>query len=185
MTTQTLWNNDDVMQLHNFDKIQSSITYTINEEELPPPISDIEKVIEVPTKLPLEEPDPIPIPIPVPQPQAPKDDKPKSKYRSLNRSMFYCLLAEYKETKDELYGEVVKRLTYTEAFRFQGAVVQQNDIQCFIWTTVKQVTPSSIIYQPEFLRWWKVSKIYNDENQDGYLLETVISDLQPDFSSVT
>lgn len=160
MTQQDIWG--DTFQLHNFGKAVPILTYEILAQEMEEPV--IEPIVEMPK--PVERP----------------TEKPKSEFRTLSRNMFFCLPARLEEKIDKLYGEKIMRVVYDNPFRFQGAIVQQSDVQCLIWTTVPQVTISSVVYHPETMRWWKVSDIQNET--DGRVLTSVISDVQPDFSSL-
>jgi len=152
-------------------------------------------VFEVPTLPPLpvvdlgdpdeitiekEEPDPEPEP-PVIDPD-PDPDRPLSFYRSLRRYELHCLPAEMQDNYDSLYDEKRIRVSYRNPFRFVAAVVSQEDLRFVIWTTVKQVTTNSILFQPQHRRWWKATQIEVDQSGDGFVITCMPSELKPDFT---
>ena len=186
MTEQEIWNDDVVLRIHNFDKLDATVTYGI-QEDVQPFETPFKNVVELPPEpMPIvEPPKPQPVVMPPPPPPVPEvTDRPRSKYRTAERETFFCLPAVMVEKTDKLYGDKIMRVAYQDPFKFQGAVIEQSDFQCLMWTTVKQITVNSIIYSSDARRWWKVTEIHSDERNDGFVLVSVVSDLQPDFTSL-
>jgi len=166
---------DGKMVLHNM-KWQSTI--------IPDQKTEIQVVEEPPI------PEPVPVAIPVKEPEQVKIETPQTSQRSKlsNILMMHCLPATLKEKKDTMYGDTYFTVEYGEKFIFEGIVVSRGDLVFEFWTS-KELTPRSIVYPFRYVdnqpfndfRWWRVNAIQPQSN--GWLVEAVFSDFQPDFSS--
>ena len=128
---------------------------------------------------PLIEPKPI-------QPELDKSEIPERVLKNIVR--VYCLPARIETEKDELYDEEREVLGYGEKFSFEAIMIERTDFYIKMWT--RKILPiQSIIYPSVFVkgeikfgdyRWWKVMEM--EEKSGGYLVTSVPSELQPDFS---
>lgn len=176
MSQQSQWEDNDCI-LHNF-----KYSLSIEEPVLSPRLPVVKKVIELPPMEPIKVPKIEPTPIiepPIVIPETP--DKNKSKFRTAQKSTLYCLPAKITKYKDEVYDEVTAKLTYEQPFKFQAVIIDSSEVTFRIWTTVKLVTEMSILFDPDYIRWWKVSRISNDLSGDGFIMVCYPSDLQPSF----
>lgn len=202
MITQNHWNEDEEFVLHNFDRSVESTFEQPKEIVVPQkielivpelkPTASPSTVIHLEPPKPIEPtntlddfPDQIILTKPTQQPKSESIDPSKtSKYRKGQRSLIYCLPAEKRERIDELYGEKSFYIAYNDPFKFAAVVIESNDISFYIWTTVKHVTKSSILFCSEDRRWWKVQNIQDEETHDGFILTCRPSELKPNFDSV-
>lgn len=108
----------------------------------------------------------------------------------------YCLPCEQKENTDNFYGDSYTRISYGKKFVFEAIIIETTDLYIKFWTTAKPaVSKGSIIFpwvekpceENNFqktplgeYRWWKVDNFF--EKSGGYLVDAVVSDVQPDFS---
>ena len=152
-----------------------------------PIIEVIQKEIIAAPALPqqVEESEIIPLVKPKPQPEIKEVASNKtSPYRQAERCTLFCLPAEKKEVKDEIYNQSSFFVSYGDPFKFAAVIIESADYSFSIWTTVKNVTKSSIVFHSEDRRWWKVSNIDNERTNDGFVITCRPSELRPNFESV-
>lgn len=214
MRDQKFWEGNEDVVVHNFDKIKSvdgeestattqkfnsnfgkvyETTYT--EDEMPK-----ESRVVVLPKEKQEEPKQTSFTYkakPKPETETPKiekdelkeepiasNEKNKSHFRNLERVYLHCLPANIKSVKDRLYGETKTEISYDKPFRFQAAVVTNQDMIFEFWTTIEKVKKGSIVYHSEYRNWWKVNKVMPTVENDGFIAQCIQSDTHPDFSSL-
>ena len=101
---------------------------------------------------------------------------------SPNKVVIYCLPGVIKKGRDELYGDPrPSKIEYTkDPFTFEGIILLADDLSLTIWCPTDQVTVGSVLYpQNNDKRWWRV--LSSTPNTEGWMLETGISDFQPQF----
>lgn len=99
---------------------------------------------------------------------------------SVDKVFIHCLPAIVRMKRDELYGDVYKKVTYGDPFSFEGVVISEDDMSLQFWTTV-DVKDESIVYPKiNSKRWWRV--LSSEKKAAGVLYLTVPSDKQPSFS---
>jgi hypothetical protein len=99
---------------------------------------------------------------------------------SPNKCTVYCLPGNLKKNTDDLYGESRPQVVYGDPFVFEGVIVYGDDMSLSIWSPTDKVTKHSVLFpQNRDKRWWKVVGI--EPNMQGWMLNTTISDYQPQF----
>lgn len=100
---------------------------------------------------------------------------------SPNKVVVLCQPGVVRKNKDDLYGEIRTQVVPAgEPFTFEGVIVYGDDLSLSIWSPTDRVTRGSVIFpQNRDKRWWKVVSV--EPNMQGWMLNTVISDYQPQF----
>jgi hypothetical protein len=162
----------DEVILHNFQWAKEGGTK--------PPVQKIEIVAEAP-KIELPKPKPV-------DPPKPKAEEPKAINPNIKKVLIHCLLAGVVE-KTNFYNEIIRSEGFTEKFTFEGVVVEESEMEIFIWTNAREITKGSIVYPSKYVgtdisyksfNWWKVME--TEQKTGGYLFRATLSPLQPDFS---
>lgn len=199
MKRQDLWINDEILTIHNFDQL-SPITLEIDEVAVNPPSpepefsetesannettpNDIPEYYQPPVDMSIS---PVAIDKSIPQELESKEilqPENRSQFRESQRLTMYCLPVITISSKDDLYEEEVVAAKYGNPFKFQASIVNNTDFRILYWTTVTQVTETSIIFHPERKRWWSVQSINSDPSGDGFILTCIPSRLKPSFAS--
>ncbi len=99
---------------------------------------------------------------------------------NIPKTNIYCLPIIYEKIEDELYGESRPVWKYGEKFIFEAIIVQQGDIIMTFWTNIEIEKESIIFPINKDKRWWKINK--REDNNDGYLYQTIPSMSHPDFT---
>lgn len=118
-----------------------------------------------------------------------KIEEPKTKPNpNIKKVLIHCLLSGIVE-KVNFYNETIKTEGFTEKFTFEGVIVNESDMEIFIWTNAREITKGSILYPSKYVdsgisyksfNWWKV--VETEQKSGGYLFRGTLSPLQPDFS---
>ncbi len=93
----------------------------------------------------------------------------------------YVLPSKREEIYDDLYREKRIHLTYKTPLKMV-AQLMRNDHVYFTVLSEKSFDKGSILFYPEDKRWWKVQQITQQSN--GFILDCVISEIEPDFSAL-
>jgi hypothetical protein len=194
MEDQAFWNSLENFTLHNTEWKK---TIFGDDGELIPRDNDFQvdnasPVAEPETEKPKPKPPEVKLPTPsVPKPVEPlnqaedelKENPKNSELPTIkNKVIIHCLPASTKEHFDDFYGEHYNKISYGDKFSFEAVIVENEDLAMTFWTTTDAVSPGSIVYpQDREKRWWRVqTKI---EKSGGYLIYSVASNVQPDFSN--
>lgn len=182
---QVFWADKGEYIVHNLNwqKILIQLQDLIPEfepEEIPVEVKLPEKEINVDVKEPPAVTPPIVEPLIVPK-------ETKNSLNLNNLVLMHCQPTISKTHTDELYGDSYSKTSYGEKFTFEALVVQREDFTMLFWTNLK-LEKGSVVYPSKYrdgtkygdLRWWKVNRM--TEKAGGYLVESVPSDYQPDFS---
>lgn len=96
---------------------------------------------------------------------------------------YYCAPVIGEKTHvDEFYGTNHKTMKYGDQFIFNAVLIDQSDLELQFWS-MNKISTNSIVYRKireGGERWWRVKN--TQEKTGGYLITSVISDLNPDFS---
>jgi restriction endonuclease Mrr len=102
----------------------------------------------------------------------------KSKFK---KTIAHCLIAKIKERTDDLYGDINRKVDYSDAFTVEIIVVEAQDLKLKVFTTYQNFSMDTILYPKDTeKRWWQIVNI--TPNPKGYFLECIPSKLQPSFS---
>lgn len=173
MIPQDKWEKADVV-LHNMDWDDHLMEdYTMQE-----PVDDQES--HEPEVGFIEPPKKIETPV-VPKLVARKGPDPRKIL------IFHCQPATIRKHQDELYGETRQTIQYGEKFKFEAVMVNRSDFGIQIWASV-ELSEGSVIYPSMYksgdkakeYAWYKVSG--SKPHAGGFLIDTVLSNYQPDFS---
>lgn len=93
----------------------------------------------------------------------------------------WCLPSHNKKYFDGLTKEEVIKPYYGKKFKFRSIVIEEHDLYTILYTNMRSVTVGSIIYPVGSSRWWRVTKV-KQEDAGEFLLYGEITDYQPDFS---
>ncbi|MHA2043419.1 MAG: hypothetical protein ACW99G_01420 [Candidatus Thorarchaeota archaeon] len=175
------WSEEIVDDLEKVTPLPSDMKIEAEVKTIPIERPEPESSFEPPKAIPVEVPVPVQtIPVETPEPTLPSQFK-------ITVSMF-CLPGKYKTVRDELYGDSFQKRVFGKKFSFESIMLETGDLGIHFWTTVPHLTKGSIVYPycysdgqryGEF-RWWEISNI--EEKSGGYLVDAIMSTLQPDFS---
>lgn len=103
--------------------------------------------------------------------------------------MVWVLPTNYIEKIDPLYGEIRRVKRYGKKYEIESAILEISDLGIRLITDTK-VEKESIIFASRYKSgeaarlstWWEVKKVEN--RNDNFILEGMITDFHPDFSSL-
>lgn len=102
----------------------------------------------------------------------------KSKFK---KTIAHCLIAKIKEKTDDLYGDINRKIEYSDSFTIEIIIVETQDLRIKIFTTYQNFSMDTILYPKDTeKRWWQIVSI--TPNPKGFFLECIPSKLQPSFS---
>ena len=111
-----------------------------------------------------------------PEPEVKKETK--SKFR---KTIAHCLIAKVKEKVDDLYGDINKKITYSDTFTVEIIILDLQDLNMKLFTTYEDFSLDTILYPQDMQkRWWQIINI--SQNEKGYFVDCIPSKLQPNFS---
>ena len=147
-------------------------TEVVKAEEF---IQDINSVIDEP-KFPEVEPEP------EPEVVLNVDDRMARLIRERGAEYYCAPSIGTKEHRDELYGSSYTTTQYGKPYLFDAVVVDQSDFELQFWC-VRPLENNSIVYRKLRQggeRWWRIREV--EPKTGGYLVSSVVSDSNPDFS---
>jgi hypothetical protein len=99
----------------------------------------------------------------------------------LQKTIAHCLIAKIKEKTDDLYGDINRKIEYSDSFTVEIIIVETQDLKIKIFTTYENFSMDTILYPKDTeKRWWQIVNII--PNPKGFFLECIPSKLQPSFS---
>jgi hypothetical protein len=206
---ETLGENLD---FHNFkwtSHVEKTNKLSIPKKEIKPNIEEFIKTLSMPEEKPIGKPieelevpafigkDPFPNlgmkpkEIVKPIEELPEPDVKKDNHVEVPDSsvlIVWVLPVKYIEKLDKVYNEIRKTKRFGQKYEIESIVLSMNDIEIQLLTDTK-VEKNAIIYASRFkngdlgyMRWYEVIKV--TEQGENFIVEGIITDFHPDFSSL-
>jgi hypothetical protein len=99
----------------------------------------------------------------------------------IKKTFIYCLPANIKEKKDNLYGEIFKKLEYEKPTSFEAVIISQGDMLIEMWSDVYFEQGSILYPRNGDKRWWKINEV--SPKLGGWIIKGLPSQDQPSFES--
>jgi len=113
-----------------------------------------------------------------------KEDKIKKEKQNktdIEKTFVYCLPATIRETKDELYGDIIKTIQYDKPTSLEAVILSQTDMTMEMWTETNFGEGSILYPKNGDKRWWKIQT--SQTKLGGWILKCIMSQDQPSFDS--
>jgi len=165
----------DVVKLHNIDNHDEVVAedLTLNPDNYKGSVSLPEAVMED-----------IEVAPPIEKVEKPVENE-LDAFIKHNKVIIWCLPAKSVTTEDPLYGSKTTRVVYEDKFKFEGVVINQDDLEFQVWTN-QTIGIASVLFpvakkaEDRDSRWWRV--ISTEEQNGGVILSCMPSDYCPDFT---
>lgn len=172
MKDQDVWEEFITHNMHWKEEVIKDENKTTIEEVLPPKDDFLEQLKQT------KEIKPALAITPETKPQEIKQEI-KPAVKKLDKTFIHCLPVSFKEVKDDLYGEIYKKMQYENPTSFEGVILQQEDLSLKLWTDYELLIGSIIYPKTKSKRWWKVQS--KEIKSEGAIFIAAPSDFQPSF----